>query len=258
MHASYATLSSLKRFCRLAGLALVLAVLSACAHKSNDKYRDLSAEQIYAMGQKNLKKGRYLSAVEDFEGLESHHPYGEYADKALLDLIYAYNKQGEPEAALAADERFIQLYPTHPEIDYAYYLKGMIYYDQNMSMLYRYVPLDRSYRDKDQAEKAFESFAFLIKHFPNSRFAPEARQRLIFLRDQLAQHELHIAEYYLKRKAYVAVAERANYILAHFDGTSAVSPALELLKTAYVGMDMPTLADDVQKIIDKNTDKEIS
>jgi outer membrane protein assembly factor BamD len=216
----------------------------------------MSAEQIYTQGQGNLKKGRYQAAVEDFEGLESHHPYGEYADKGLLDLIYAYNRQGEPEAALGANERFIQLYPTHPDIDRAYYLRGMIHYDQNISMLYRYVPLDRSYRDNSEAEKAFENFAFLTKHFPKSPYAADARQRLIYLRDQLAQHELHIAEYYLKRKALVAVAERANYILEHFDGTSAIPPALEMLKTAYLGMDMPTLAADVQKIIDKNSEQQ--
>jgi outer membrane protein assembly factor BamD len=253
MHLLIVFMSCIKRHCPQAGLILLLASLSACANKSPDKYKDMTAEQIYAQGQQNLKKGRYFSAVEDFEGLESHHPYGEYADKGLLDLTYAYNKQGEPEAALAANERFIQLYPTHPDIDYAYYLRGMIYYDQNMSMLYRYIPIDRSYRDNFQAEKAFENFAFLVKHFPKSRFVPDARQRLIFLRDQLAQHQLHIAEYYLKRKAFVAVAERANYILTHFDGTSAIPPALEILKTAYLGMDMPTLAEDVQKIIDKNT-----
>lgn len=254
MHALVAAIPIIKHCCRQVGLVILLTLLSACANnKSPDKYKNMSAEQIYMQGQKNLKKGRYHSAVEDFEGLESHHPYGEYADKGLLDLTYAYNKQGEPEAALAANERFTQLYPTHPDIDYAYYLRGMVYFDQNISMLYRYVPLDRSYRDNFQAEKAFENFAFLVKHFPKSRFAADAHQRLIFLRDQLAQHELHIAEYYLKRKAFVAVAERANYILAHFDGTSAVPPALEILKTAYLGMDMPTLAEDVQKIIDKNT-----
>ena len=159
----------------------------------------------------------------------------------------------ELETGLAANELFVQLYPSHHEIDRAYYLRGMIYFDQNISMLYRYIPLDRSYRDNSQAEKAFENFAFLVKHFPNSSYVPDARQRMIFLRDQLAQHALHVAEYYLKRKAYVAVAERANYILEHFNGTSAIPSALELLKTAYLGMDMPTLADDVQKIIDKNS-----
>ncbi|MEY3182132.1 MAG: hypothetical protein RLZ35_117 [Pseudomonadota bacterium] len=258
MHAFRVTLSLLKPICQQVGLLLLFFSLSACASKPKDKYTHLSAEQIYAMGQKNLKKGRYQAAIEDFEGLESHHPYGDYTDKALLDLIYAYNKQGESEAALAADERFIQLYPTHPDIDYAYYLRGIIYYDQNMSMLYRYIPVDRSYRDNDQADKAFENFSFLVKHFPNSRFVPEARQRLIFLREQLAQHELHIAEYYVKRKAYVAVAERANHILTHFQGTSAVIPALTLLKEAYVEMSMPTLAEDVQKIIDKNNQQNIS
>jgi outer membrane protein assembly factor BamD len=256
MHAPVVAMSSIKRFCQQAGLVLLLASLSACATKSNDKYRDMSADQIYAQGQKNLKKGRYQAAVEDFEGLESHHPYGEYADKGLLDLIYAYNKQGEPEAALAADERFIQLYPMHPDIDRAYYLRGMIYFDQNISILYRYVPLDRSHRDNFQAEKAFENFAFLVKHFPKSPYATDARQRLIYLRDQLAQHELHVAKYYLKRKAFVAVAERANYILKHFNSTSAIPAALKILKTAYLGMDMPTLAADVQNIIDKNSDQQ--
>jgi outer membrane protein assembly factor BamD len=236
-------------------LFLCLGALTACA-KPNDKYKNMSADQIYDQAQDNLKQGRYRAAVEDFEGLESHHPYGEYADKGLLDLIYAYNKQGESEAALAASERFIQLYPTHPDIDYAYYLRGMVYFDQNLSPMYRYLPIDRSYRDNFQAEKAFENFAFLIKHFPNSRFVPDARQRQIFLKNQLAAHELHIAEYYLKRKAFVAVAERANYILEHFDGTPAVPDALILLKTAYLGMDMPTLAADVQKIIDKNASEE--
>lgn len=244
---------TLRRFIQLGAIACCLISMVACSSKKNsEKYRGMSAETIYVQGEKNLEKENYSAAVNDFEALESHHPYGDYADKGLLKLTYAYYKQNESASALAAADRFIQLYPTHPEVDYAYYLKGLVNFEQNTSFVYRYLPIDRSLRDKSQAEKAFADFSFLIHHFPHSQYVNDARQRMIFLRNQLANHELHVAEYYMKRQAYVAAAERANYILEHFNHTPAIPPALDILRSAYLGMNMPEMAADVDKIIAHN------
>lgn len=236
--------------------AYCLGGLTGCAFKTNaEKYKQMSALEIYEQGKTNLTKKNYGRAIEDFEALEAHHPYGDYAEKGLLDLAYAYYKQGQWDSAMAATERFIQLYPTYPEVDYAYYLKGMIGFEQNNTFMYRYLPVDRSLRDPTIAEKSFEDFGFLIQNFPRSQYAADARLHQIALRNQLADYELSIAKYYLNRKAYVASADRATYVVKYFHQTPAVLPALCVLKESYEAMGMDDLAADTEKLIEYNQDQ---
>lgn len=212
----------------------------------------MSAAEIYAQAEKNVAKEKFPAAAKDFEALEARFPYGEYSDKAQLGLINAYYKQNEPALAISAADRFIRMNPRHPQVDYAYYLKGLVAFDQNYSFTFRYLPLDKSARDSSSATESFDAFKELLDRFPNSQYAPEARQRMVFLRSQLANHELSVVRYYIKRGAYLSAANRANYIVKHFEKTSAVPLALAALVKCYSELGMQSLADDALKTLQTN------
>lgn len=212
----------------------------------------MSAEQIYAQSQEHMKKENYVRAVQDFEAIEARYPYGEYADKSQLDLIYAYYKKNDPALAITTADRFIRMNPRHPRVDYAYYLKGLVNFEQNLSFMYRHLPLDRSARDSTTAQQSFDAFKELVERFPTSQYCQEARQRMFYLRDQLARHEMQVVNYYMKRGAYLAAANRANYIIKHFDQTSAVPDALRSMSEAYRQLGMTELANDADRILQHN------
>lgn len=239
----------------MANLRIILIIilglsLVACAKK--DAYIGMNAEQIYAAAQKNMKKENYARAVLDFEALEARYPYGEFSEKSQLDLIYAYYKKNDPNLAITAADRFIRMNPRHPRVDYAFYLKGLVAFDQNMSFMYRHLPLDRSLRDSSSAKNSFDSFKELLERYPNSQYANDARQRMVYLRDQLARHELQAVKYYMKRGAYLSAANRANYIIKNFDQTSAVNEALVNMREAYSKLGMHELSNDAAKVLQQN------
>lgn len=212
----------------------------------------MTAAQIYAQAQKNVAKENYSQATKDFEALEARFPYGEFSDKAQLGLIHAYYKHSDSALALSAADRFIRMHPHHPQVDYAYYLKGLVTFDQNYSFTFRYLPLDKSARDPSTAQESFDAFKELIDRFPNSEYIPDAKRRMIFLRNQLANYELQVVEYYIKRGAYLSAANRANYIVKHFERTPAIPKALAYLVKSYRQLGMHELAEDALKTLQSN------
>lgn len=212
----------------------------------------MTAAQIYAQAQKNFAKENYSQATKDFEALEARFPYGEFSDKAQLGLIHAYYKHSDSALALSAADRFIRMHPHHPQVDYAYYLKGLVTFDQNYSFTFRYLPLDKSARDPSTAQESFDAFKELIDRFPNSEYIPDAKRRMIFLRNQLANYELQVVEYYIKRGAYLSAANRANYIVKHFERTPAIPKALAYLVKSYRQLGMHELAEDALKTLQSN------
>ncbi len=212
----------------------------------------MSAAEIYAEAEKNVAKENFAKATKDFEALESRFPYGEFADKAQLGLINAYYKHNEPALALSTADRFIKMNPHHPQVDYAYYLKGLVTFDQNYSFAFRYLPLDKSSRDPTTAEESFNTFKELIERFPKSEYVADSRQRMIFLKNQLASHELQVVEYYIKRGAYLSAANRANYIIKHFEQTPAIPKALAAMVVSYRHLGMEQLANDALKTLQVN------
>ncbi len=250
-NASHETGKELIKLTKTLSLILVLA-LCGCSSKNKDQYAGLNAADIYALGQLHEKKENFHLAIKDYEALEARFPYGEYADKAQLGLAYSYYKKGDASLALAEIERFIRMYPRHTRVDYAYYLKGLINFDQNMSFLFRHTPVDRSLRDPSQAQDGFKDFKEFLERFPNSEYADDARTRAQSLRNQLANYELHIADYYMKRGAFIAAANRANAILKQFATTPAVPKALNILVQAYTKMGMKNLADKALTMLEVN------
>jgi len=223
-------------------LIAILALNVACS--SNEVVdENLSESELYQQAQTDLDNKSYTSAVTKLKALESRYPFGRYAEQAQLELIYANYKNVEPEAAKSAAERFIRLHPQHPNVDYAYYLKGLASFDQDVGLLARFLPLDMTKRDPGAARDSFNEFAQLTSRFPNSRYAPDAKQRMIYLRNLLAAYEVHVGHYYLKRQAYVAAANRGRYVVENFQETPAVGDGLAIMTEAYQRLALNDLAD---------------
>lgn len=225
--------------------------LSGCGPKK-DPYQDMTAQQIYQQGKQAALKKNYPQAIKDFDTLEARYPYGEYTDKGQLALIHAYANGNEEASALAAADRFIRMHPRHPNVDYAYYMKGVINYNENFSLAFETLPLDRSLRDSEFAQSAFDDFKTLIEKFPNSKYAPDARKRMIVLREQLANHELHIAKYYLRQGADLAAANRAGYLVNQYPRTRAVPEALSIMYKSYNAMGMHNEANEAMATLKMN------
>ena len=238
---------------RLPVLLLVVA-LAGCGifGKEIDPTEGWSAAKLYAEAASELDSSNYTRAVELYEKLESRYPFGRYAMQAQLDVAYAHYRAEEPENAIAAADRFIKLYPQNRFVDYAYYLKGIVNYNRSVGFLDRYIPTDASQRDPGSALDAFTDFSVLVERFPDSKYAEDARQRMLYLRNNLAKHEVNVARYYIRRGAYLAAANRANYVIERFQRTSAVEDALAVLIEAYRALDKPELAADAKRVLDLN------
>ncbi len=234
-------------------LLLVLGV-SGCTVgvQETDTTANWSAEELYDQAREYLLDRGFTAAVDHYEKLLARYPYGPYAEQARMDLAYAYFQDGQPEAALDAIDRFVKLYPLHDHIDYLYYVRGLVHFRRDVSIFERILPQDVSAREVESAQKAFDAFLMLLKLYPDSQYAADARQRMIYLRNRLAAHEIHVANYYMKREAYVAVNGRARYVIEHFPGTPAVPDALSLLVKSYRLLDQPDLAADSLRVLELN------
>jgi len=233
-------------------LALLwLAVAGGCALLPDeiDPTKDWSANKLYSEAKSALDDGSYDQAIKYYEKLDARYPFGRYAQQAEIEIAYAYYKSDEPTSAIAALDRFIKLYPRHPNLDYTYYLRGLVNFNQGMSIIERYVPTDRSQRDPGAARQSFQDFGELVRRFPDSKYAADARQRMIYLRNNLAQYEVHVARYYLRQGAYLAVANRGKYVVEHYQQTPAVPDALDLMVQAYQTMGMNDLAESTSRVL---------
>jgi len=213
-------------------LIATLALTAACS--SNDVVdENLGEDALYQQAQTDLNNKSYTSAISKLRALESRYPFGRYAEQAQLELIYAYYKNVEPEAAKSSAERFIRLHPQHPDVDYAYYLRGLASFDQDRGLVARFLPLDLTKRDPGAARDSFNEFSQLTTRFPQSRYAPDAKARMIYLRNLLAAYEVHVGHYYLQRQAYVAAANRGRYVVENFQETPSVGDGLAIMVEAY-------------------------
>mgnify|MGYP005632769875 FL=1 len=236
-------------------ITVILISLALIAGCSKDKAEDdLEATELayYTSAQDSLRAGNYAGAIQKLQLLESRFPFGRYAEQAQLEIIFAYYKSAQPEAARSSADRFIRLHPTHPNVDYAYYLKGMVSYEQDKNFLASFIPMDPSTRDPGAARESFQDFSQLINRFPNSEYAPDAQKRMKYLRNLLATAEIHVARYYIKRGAYVAAANRGRYVFENFQGAVAVPDALAIMVEAYQLLKMNDLAEEALLVLNSN------
>lgn len=237
----------------LAFLALCLAlVVSACGKDDFDVMTGKSAEDLYFEAKTLLDKGNYQGALLNYRHLQTRFPFGRYAEQAQLEMAYAFYKAGQPEQALATADRFIRMYPTHPNVDYAFYIRGVTNYEQRVGFLEKMMPSRVRDRDQTAAFESFQDFDELCRRFPDSRYAPDARQRMVFLRNNLSYYEIDVANYYLRRKAYVAAANRARFLIETYPASPEVGNALVVMHQAYTELDMLELADDALRVLELN------
>ena len=224
--------------------------------KETDPTEKWSAERLYREAKTQLDGRNYEEAIKYFEKLEGRFPYGRYATQAQLDVAYAYYEDDQNDLALAAAERFIHLHPAHPSVDYAYYLKGLISFNIKRGFLdFMLKKQDYADRNPEAMKQAYKAFQELIQRFPESRYSVDARIRLTYLRNLLAKHELHVAQFYFERGAYVAVINRCKYVLENYQRTPANEEALALQAMAYQRMGMDKLARDAERVLKMNYPK---
>jgi outer membrane protein assembly factor BamD len=208
-------------------------LLQACSSKDEQLDARLLEKELYDSSQTRMKSGNFSSAIASLETLESRFPFGRYAEQAQAELIYAYYMNYEFEASRSSAERFINLHPRHPHSAYAYYLRGLSAFTDDSGLFSRYFESDLSRRDIEPAKRSFDDLSDFLSRYPNSAYAAHAQQRMVYLRNILAQHELHVANFYMKRKAYVAAISRARYVLEHMPSTPQTPEALSILVRAY-------------------------
>ncbi|MEE8058940.1 MAG: outer membrane protein assembly factor BamD [Pseudomonadales bacterium] len=225
--------------------------LTGCS-SDEEKPQDMTEKKLYERAQENINSGGFWTAVKNLQLLEARYPFGPYAEQAQLEIIYAHYRNFEPEAAIAAADRFIRLHPQHPNVDYAYYIKGLTNYDEGEGFLARFLPTDMTMRDPGAALQSFEDFRQLLYRYPDSAYAPDAKARMIYLRARLARYEINVANYYFKRGAYLAAANRGRYVVENFPQTPATGDALAVLVQAYQLLGLNDLANDSLTVLSKN------
>lgn len=237
-------------------MAIMLTALVGCGSSPDTVDPDAEARELYRTAKSSLENGAYESAIEQYESLQKEFPFGPYATQAQLDLIFAYHKQGESASAIAAADRFLRLNPRHERAPYALYMRGVSRQDREANVVQEYastvIDLDRAARDPEPLERAFDDFSQLVKQYPDSKYVPDAKQRMRQIRELLAEHDLGVAKFYRKRGSWIAVANRAKRILERYPETPAVSEALKLLRTAYGELELTPLRRDVERVLKAN------
>ena len=246
-------LSLPSRSIRLLGLALLgLALVTSGCRKDKEFEDERTASELYDDAKKSLDNQSWDRAILAYKQLQTRYPFGRYTEQSMLDLSYAYYKAREPENAISNLNRFIRTYPTHPNVDYAYYLKGLVNFEENLGFLERMLPKRIHDRDQSAARDAFNDFSELIRRFPESRYVADARQRMVFLRNNLAAYEVAVANYYMRRKAYIAAANRARFAVENYPGTPQNADALILMYKAYTALELPDLANGAMEVLELN------
>ena len=234
----------------LAAMGLALA-LAGCGllPEVQDKTAGYTADQLYNIAHGALAEGNYTQAIKMFEALESRFPYGRYAQQAILESAYANYRAGETAAAVAQADRFIRTFPNHPNVDYAYYLKGLVYFREDQGLIGYVYELDLSEREPKSMRESYAAFRELITKFPDSRYAPDSADRMRYLTNSLALYEVKVARYYFNRGAYIAAVNRAQVAITTYPRTPANEEALEVLVQSYDKLELPRLRDDAERVL---------
>lgn len=233
---------------------VTIALLAACKSEPTDEEFDIfeTEREFYESAHSSLRSSNFQDAIAKLQRMEARFPFGRYAEQAQLELIFGYYRAQQPESARVAADRFIRLHPQHINVDYAYYLRAMASYDEDRSFLNDLLPIDPSKRDPGSARSAFNDFAQLIQRYPDSKYAPDAQQRMVHLRNLLARYEIHVGRYYIERGAYVAAANRGRYVFENFQRTPSVADGLAIMIEAYKLLGMSDLADESLQVLTLN------
>ena len=246
------------QFPRLAPFAYVILLIGLFAGGCSlspdrqDRFAGLDAEALYQQANSAWRAGNYEQAIEYFDQLLAAYPFGEYAQQSYIEKAYVQFKFERPDSAVATLNRFLKTYPRHPNADYAQFLKSVVTYERQQSLFQKLLPIDAADRDPQILTEAFQNFSELVRNYPNSPYTRDGRQRMVYLRETLARHELGVATWYLRRGAYLAAAKRAGYVIEKFQGTQAMEDALQMQIMAYEQLGLNDLRADAIRVLKAN------
>ena len=234
-------------------LILIALLLSACSTIDVDPTSEWTAKDFYDEARTALDSGEFQSAIKNLETLEARFPFDPYAKQAQLDVAYAYYKFEEAESAISAVERFMRLHPRDPHVDYAYYLKGLVNFNRGAGFLDDWFPRDHARHDVSVIEQAYNDFSTLVRLYPDSHYAGDAHQRMVFLRNKMAQKEINIAEFYIEREIWLSAVNRAKNVIERYQDSLWSHRALEIMAEGYRHLGIKDLAIDAERVLSLNT-----
>tara|TARA_A200000113_G_C8848467_1_gene349446 strand:- start:114 stop:878 length:765 start_codon:yes stop_codon:yes gene_type:complete len=242
---------------RLLAPVLLGAVVSVagCSSSNNEEkavLANMGAQQLYDRAKESMEVGNFSAAAQTLSALDSRYPFGPLSHQVQLDLIYSYYKSGKIEETLATIDRFVRLNPNHSDVDYAYYMRGLTNMESDSNLFQELLNIDRTDRDPSKSREAFEDFRRLIQQYPDSKYAADAKQRMVHIKDRLARYEIAIARFYMRREAYVAAANRGRYVIEHFPDSTQVQQALEIMVSSYEQLGLDELKNNAMKTLKLN------
>ena len=245
--------TSVLRLPLIISLSLLLGACGWFDSSERDEFAGLTTEeQFYRRALQQLNSHNFQGSITTYQELESRFPFGRFAAQAQIEIVYVYYQNGDSEAARAAADRFIRLHPDNENIDYAYYMKGLSSFTDDRGLINRFIPIDPTKRDPGRANESFTDFSQLLALYPDSPYSADARARMVFLRNNLAAYEIHVANYYLGRRAYVAALRRGQYVVENFQGTPAVADGVAVMVECYLRLGLNDLADTSLSLLREN------
>ncbi|MFV0542094.1 MAG: outer membrane protein assembly factor BamD [Marinicella pacifica] len=244
-----------KRLTRILVLIVSITLLQSCGKKDDVREVEVTKQtalEMYLEAKRALDAGVWTAAENKYKDLRSHYPFGHYTEQGYLELAFAQYKLFKMEQAISTVDRFIKNYPAHKNLDYAYYLKGLIYFNSERGLMQRINPSESADRNQENIRNAFSAFKNFVERYPDSDYAPDARQRMVYLKNQLAAYEAQVAAYYLRRGAPIATINRCKFVLQAYQNTPAAADALALMAAAYEKLDEPALAEETKSILVAN------
>lgn len=246
----------MKSFRLLAPVLLgAVVTVTGCSSSDNEEkavLANMGAQQLYDSAKQSMEVGNFSAASQTLSALDSRYPFGPLSHQVQLDMIYSYYKSGKIDETLATIDRFIRLNPNHSDVDYAFYMRGLTNMESDSNLFQELMDIDRTDRDPSKSRQAFEDFRRLIQQYPNSKYAADAKQRMVYIKDRLARYEIAIARFYMRRQAYVAAANRGRYVIEHFPNTTQVQQALEIMVSSYEQLGLDELRENALKTLKLN------
>ena len=237
-------------------VAILIAVtLTACSSVEDEQRKVLESQgatALYKDAKRNMDAGNFSAAAQILASIDSKFPFGPLSHQVQLDLIYAHYKSGDVDQTLATIDRFVRLNPNHADVEYAIYMRGVTNMEQDSNLFQELFNVDRSDRDPSKSKEAFEDFRRLIEKHPDSKYADDAKQRMVHIKNRLAKYEIEVARFYMRREAWVAAANRGRYVLEYFPDTEQVQPALEIMVASYNELGLSELKTNAMKTLRLN------